>query len=98
MACTETTDAEVKSQKLHTTPLAVDADASLRFTAGSISAAVFSYTGAGVVGQCAIVGQGDVFLLPLLIQRATASLPQDALSRRKKPEVSALASDGSEPA
>ena len=45
---------------------------------------VFSYTGAGVVRQRAVVGQGDVFLLPLLIQRAPTSLPQDALSKRKK--------------
>lgn len=34
-----------------------------------------------MVGQRATVGQGDIFLLPLLIQRATASLPQDALSK-----------------
>ena len=45
---------------------------------------VFSYTGAGVVRQRAVVGQGDVFLLPLLIQRAPTSLPQDALSKKKK--------------
>ena len=51
------------------------------FTAASIRPVVFSYTGAGVVGQCAIVGQGDVFLLPLLVQRAAASLPKDALSK-----------------
>lgn len=41
--------------------------------------AVLSYTGAGVVGQHAVVGQCDVLLLPLLVQRAAASLPQDAL-------------------
>lgn len=37
-----------------------------------------------MVRQRAIVGQGDVFLLPLLIQRAPTSLPQDALSKQKK--------------
>lgn len=41
---------------------------------------VFSYTGAGVVRQRAVVGQGDIFLLPLFVQRAATPLPQDALS------------------
>lgn len=36
-----------------------------------------------MVGQCAIVGEGDVFLLPLLVQRTSTSLPQDALSGHK---------------
>lgn len=44
---------------------------------------VLTYTGAGVVRQRAIVGQGDVFLLPLLIQRAPAPLPQDALWKKQ---------------
>lgn len=34
-----------------------------------------------MIRQRAIVGQGDVFLLPLLIQRAPTPLPQDALSK-----------------
>lgn len=42
---------------------------------------VFSYAGAGVVRQRAVVGQRDVFLLPLLVQRAATPLPQDALSK-----------------
>lgn len=66
------------------TPLAA---ASLCFTAVLIRAVVFSYIGAGVVRQCAIVGQGDVFLLPLLVQRAPASLPEDALSKTTAEEV-----------
>lgn len=48
---------------------------------GCIDPGVFPYTGAGVVGQRAVVGQSDKFLLPLLIQRAAASFPQDALSK-----------------
>lgn len=44
-----------------------------------VRGAVLSYTGAGVVGQRAVVGQCDVLLLPLLVQRAATSLPQDAL-------------------
>lgn len=34
-----------------------------------------------MIRQRAIVGQGDIFLLPLLIQRAPTPLPQDALSK-----------------
>lgn len=55
-----------------------DADAPLRV--------VSSYTGAGVVAQRAVCGQGDVFLLPLLVQRAAAPLPQDALRKHNKTE------------
>lgn len=54
---------------------------------------LFSYAGAGVVGQRSIVGEGDVFLLPLLIQRAAASLPQDALSETTS-RVTAHATNG----
>jgi hypothetical protein len=37
-----------------------------------------------VVGQHAVVGQRDVLLLPLFIQRAAAALPEDALRRNQK--------------
>lgn len=40
-----------------------------------------SYAGAAVVGQRATVGQRDKLLLPLLVERAAAPLPQDALRR-----------------
>lgn len=56
----------------------------LCFTALLIALVASSYIGAGVVRQRAIVGQGDVLLLPLLVQRAATSLPQDALSNTKK--------------
>ena len=37
-----------------------------------------------MVGQHAVVGQCDVFFLPLFIQRAAAALPEDALRRNQK--------------
>jgi len=40
-----------------------------------------------VVGQHAVVGQRDVFLLPLFIQRAATPLPEDALRRGKNPRM-----------
>lgn len=46
-----------------------------------------------MVRQRAIVGQGDVFLLPLLVERAPTPLPQDALSKTTK--VTTLATNGS---
>lgn len=39
-----------------------------------------------MVRQGAVVRQGDVFLLPLFIQRAATPLPQDALLKKPKPE------------
>ncbi len=45
-----------------------------------------------MVRQHAVVGQGHVFLLPLLIERAATSLPQDALSK-KQTKVTALATN-----
>lgn len=44
------------------------------------------YIRAGVVRQDAVVRQGDAFLLPLLIQRAAAPLPQDALLKKPNQE------------
>lgn len=34
---------------------------------------------AGVIGQNAVVGEGDILLLPLFVERVPAALQQDAL-------------------
>lgn len=55
----------------------------LQHYASELSANTLTHIDTGVIGQYAVVGQRDILLLPLFVERIPAAFQQDALEATK---------------